>query len=139
MRGHEDAVGLGIPAAPSLASVRVVAKQARSDRKAGRLGEVIRAQRQLANLSLRQFAEMTTLSNPYLSQLERGLHEPSLRAVRLIADALSLPVETLLAESGLVTRNDSPPTSVESAVRADPRLSRRQQDALLAVYRSMVS
>src|SRR5262249_59229121 len=67
------------------------------------LGSFIRAQRKMANLSLRQLAELTTLSNPYLSQLERGLHQPSVRVLKLISDALNVSAETLLAQAGLIT------------------------------------
>jgi len=67
------------------------------------LGAFIHAQRKMANLSLRQLAELTSLSNPYLSQLERGLHQPSVRVLKLISDALNVSAETLLAEAGLIT------------------------------------
>ncbi|MBV9380726.1 MAG: helix-turn-helix transcriptional regulator [Streptosporangiaceae bacterium] len=66
------------------------------------LGAFIRAQRKMANLSLRQLAQLTSLSNPYLSQVERGLHQPSVRVLRQISDALNLSAETLLAEAGLI-------------------------------------
>ena len=66
------------------------------------LGSFIRTQRKLANLSLRQLAEMTSLSNPYLSQVERGLHQPSVRVLKLISDALNVSAETLLAQAGLL-------------------------------------
>src|ERR1700733_14782185 len=66
------------------------------------LGAFIRTQRQTANLSLRQLAELTSLSNPYLSQVERGLHEPSVRVLKAISDALNVSAETLLAQAGLV-------------------------------------
>src|SRR5690349_16368092 len=65
------------------------------------LGSFIRSQRKLANLSLRQLAELTSLSNPYLSQIERGLHQPSVRVLRSLADALNVSAETLLAQAGL--------------------------------------
>jgi transcriptional regulator with XRE-family HTH domain len=110
------------------------------------LGAFIRSQRKLANLSLRQLADLTSLSNPYLSQVERGLHQPSVRALKSIADALNVSAETLLAEAGLVDamareRNDGsqgPPPQTEAAIRADQRLSEAQRTALVAVYRSML-
>jgi transcriptional regulator with XRE-family HTH domain len=110
------------------------------------LGSFIRSQRKLANLSLRQLAELTSLSNPYLSQIERGLHQPSVRVLRLLADALNVSAETLLAEAGLLehaagaARGDSGDglRAVESVIRADPRLDDEQKAALLAVYRSML-
>jgi transcriptional regulator with XRE-family HTH domain len=111
------------------------------------LGAFIRNQRKLANLSLRQLADLTSLSNPYLSQVERGLHQPSVRALKSIADALNVSAETLLAEAGLVdamtTRRQGdgsqrPPPQTEAAIRADQRLSEAQRTALIAVYRSML-
>ncbi len=66
------------------------------------LGDFIRSQRKLANLSLRDMAERTNVSNPYLSQLERGLHEPSVRVLKSIAQALNLSAETLLAQAGVL-------------------------------------
>jgi transcriptional regulator with XRE-family HTH domain len=107
------------------------------------LGEVIRAQRKLAKLSLRELAGMTQVSNPYLSQIERGMHQPSIRVLTAIAAALGVSAEQLLAEAGMLEERPaaegSEPSSVESAIRSDPRLSGEQRTALLAVYRSMVS
>ena len=103
------------------------------------LGAFIRSQRRLANLSLRQLAERTNVSNPYLSQIERGLHEPSVRVLRSIARALNVSAETLLAQAGLLEGEDGeepPHTDTESAIRSDPDLTDAQKDALLAVYRS---
>jgi len=109
------------------------------------LGAYIRQQRQLANLSLRQLADLTTLSNPYLSQIERGLHQPSVRVLKLIADALDLSTETLLAQAGLADEGyedgsgaSAEQRGVEAAIRADERLSDDQKMALIAVYHSMV-
>jgi transcriptional regulator with XRE-family HTH domain len=116
------------------------------------LGAFIRAQRQLANLSLRQLADRTSLSNPYLSQIERGLHEPSVRVLKAISDALNLSAETLLAQAGLVDAVAGQSASAadetvagsgedertEAAITADKRLSDDQKAALIAVYRSMV-
>ena len=116
------------------------------------LGAFIRTQRQLANLSLRQLAELTSLSNPYLSQVERGLHEPSVRVLKAISDALNVSAETLLAQAGLVdavtgenvgekahARDEAGEEErTEAAIAADKRLSDDQKAALLAVYRSMV-
>jgi transcriptional regulator with XRE-family HTH domain len=116
------------------------------------LGAFIRTQRQLANLSLRQLADLTSLSNPYLSQVERGLHEPSVRVLKAISDALNVSAETLLAQAGLVDAvtgekageqagaPDQPAEDerTEAAIAVDRRLSDDQKAALLAVYRSMV-
>jgi transcriptional regulator with XRE-family HTH domain len=114
------------------------------------LGAFIRQQRKRAGLSLRQLAELTSLSNPYLSQVERGLHQPSVRVLKAISDALNLSAETLLAEAGLIdAMTGSPgrdqagpgpaPPATEDAIHADPRLSDDQKAALIAVYRSMVN
>jgi transcriptional regulator with XRE-family HTH domain len=105
----------------------------------GALGGVIRTQRQLARLSLRDLAALTDVSNAYLSQIERGMHEPSVRVLRAIAEALSLPPDELLREAGLLDAeadaNDDA-RSTEAAIRADPNLTGAQKDALLTVYRS---
>ena len=101
------------------------------------LGSFIRAQRQLANLSLRQMADLAHVSNPYLSQLERGLHEPSVRVLQSISRALNLSAETLLAHAGIVgdpAPREAPGT--EDAIRQDPSLTDDQKQALLSVYRS---
>jgi len=108
------------------------------------LGAFIRSTRKQANLSLRQLAEMTKLSNPYLSQIERGLHQPSVRVIRLISDALNVSAETLLTQAGLLhpaDPDDRPATpsdaSTVAAIQADERLTDAQKTALIAVYNSM--
>jgi transcriptional regulator with XRE-family HTH domain len=105
------------------------------------LGEFIRTQRSLARLSLRELAGLTDISNAYLSQVERGLHEPSVRVLKAIAEALDLSSETLLAHAGLLRDGDGRPGAAsvertEATIRADPTLSEDQKEALLAVYRS---
>ena len=100
------------------------------------LGPYLRAQRRLAKLSLRQMAELAGVSNPYLSQIERGLHEPSVRILRSIAEALNLSAETVLEQAGLLNREDATATSTEAAIRHDPDLNEDQKLALLSVYRS---
>jgi transcriptional regulator with XRE-family HTH domain len=117
----------------------------------GPLGAFIRAQRQLADLSLREMAAMTRISNAYLSQVERGLHQPSLTVLRAIADALGLTTEQLLAKAGWTQPEPpgapagapaaapaDPPASTEDTIRADPRLTDAQREALLSVYRSFI-
>jgi transcriptional regulator with XRE-family HTH domain len=105
------------------------------------LGSFIRTQRKLADLSLRELAEMTEVSNPYLSQLERGLHQPSVRVLKAIADALNVSAETLLVQAGLLQHDAEAAaaagSSVESAIRTDPVLSDDQKEALINVYRAM--
>ncbi len=103
------------------------------------LGEVIRTQRKLAKLSLRELAQLSDLSNAYLSQLERGMHEPSIRVIKSLAAAFALPAEVLLERAGLFVEDpsDGPrPDQIETAIRADRRLTDPQKQALLAVYRS---
>jgi transcriptional regulator with XRE-family HTH domain len=105
------------------------------------LGDFIRAQRQMANLSLRQLSALTEVSNPYLSQVERGLHEPSVRVLRSIATALNVSAETLLEQAGLFSDNDNDgpdEKATENAIRADRRLTQSQRRALLTVYQSYV-
>jgi transcriptional regulator with XRE-family HTH domain len=111
------------------------------DPRLQQLGEYIRVQRQLADLSLRRLAEMTHVSNAYLSQIERGLHQPSLRVIRSIADALNLSADVLLAQAGLVENRTAPPNNdaardTEAAIRSDPSLTDEEREALIAVYRS---
>jgi len=109
------------------------------------LGDFIRRQRKLANLSLRQLAEKTRLSNPYLSQVERGLHQPSMRVIKLLSEALNVSAETLLTHAGLLHRgeadasaDDTDVPTVEQAITADKRLSDQQKAALISVYESML-
>src|SRR3954452_12964755 len=111
------------------------------------MGEFIRSQRRLANLSLRELAEKTNISNPYLSQLERGLHEPSVRVLKSIARALNVSAETLLAQAGLLSDEEVGGASVdgaarletEAAIRSDTALTDAQKNALLAVYRTYLA
>ncbi|HSJ44881.1 MAG TPA: helix-turn-helix transcriptional regulator [Euzebyales bacterium] len=114
------------------------------ERQRAALGSYIRSQRKLANLSLRQLADIAKVSNPYLSQIERGLHAPSVRVLRSIAEALDLSAETLLEQAGLLEHANgtqaaqaTPPT--ERAIRIDPRLTESQKEALISVYRSYVA
>jgi transcriptional regulator with XRE-family HTH domain len=106
------------------------------------LGGFIRAQRQMAKLSLREMASMTSVSNAYLSQIERGLHQPSLKVLSSIADALELSTEQLLAHAGGLSpapaEPESPAVDTEGCIRRDPRLTEAQRTALLGVYRSFV-
>jgi transcriptional regulator with XRE-family HTH domain len=113
------------------------------------LGAFIREQRKRANLSLRQLAELTSLSNPYLSQVERGLHQPSVRVLKALSGALNVSAETLMAQAGLIDAiagdataaadNGAPNVpGTEDAIRADPRLGEEQKAALSAVYRTML-
>ena len=105
-----------------------------------RLGRVIRERRKQAEMSLRDLAARTDVSNPYLSQLERGLHQPSVRVLKAIAGALNMSAEALMVQAGLLDAPEDarPSPSVTDAVHADPHLTDEQKAALLAVYRSYV-
>lgn len=105
------------------------------------LGEFIKSQRKLAQLSLRDLAERTNISNPYLSQIERGLHEPSVRILRSIAKALNLSLASLIVQFGLVedtpeSLDDEEHNEVETAIYSDRNLSQYQKEVLIATYRN---
>jgi len=105
------------------------------------LGSFIRERRTQAQYSLRDLADRANVSNPYLSQIERGLHTPSVRVLKAIAAALNVSAESLLVQAGLLEAEEPAEgaPSVEDAVRADPRLTEDQRAAMLAVYRSYVA
>ncbi|MET0966352.1 MAG: helix-turn-helix transcriptional regulator [Nakamurella sp.] len=96
------------------------------------LGEFIRDQRISAQISIRGLAAKAGVSNPYLSQVERGLRRPSAEILAQIAHGLSISVETLLAKAGILEVADAP--AVVAAVRADEVLTERQKSALIDVY-----
>jgi transcriptional regulator with XRE-family HTH domain len=102
------------------------------------LGAFIRAQRLASELSLRDLAERTGISNAYLSQLERGRHEPSLSVLKAISGALAVPLESLLARAGVLDGERPVVRGTEEAILTDPELSEPQRVALLSVYRSFV-
>jgi transcriptional regulator with XRE-family HTH domain len=104
---------------------------------AASLGEIIRRQRELSELSMRQFATMAGISNPYLSQIERGLREPSEKVMEAIAEALHTSADTLYAQAGL---DDEPEdAAVVDAIRADPRLTAAQRRALITTYEGFLA
>ena len=107
------------------------------------LGEFIRSQRKLARLSLIDLAEMTKVSNAYLSQIERGLHQPSVRVLQSVAQALNVSAETLLAQAGLLVQAGEVAAAgvnaTEITIRSDPLLTTAQKEALIGVYRSFLS
>ena len=102
-------------------------------------GAYLRSQRKLARLSLRQLEMLTSISNPYLSQIERGLHQPSISVIKSLAQALDLSVREMLAHAAGIESDDETTTSTEAAIRADPHLDDGQKAALLAVYASMIT
>src|SRR5256885_14506729 len=104
------------------------------------LGELIRRQRELNELSLRQLARIVGISNPYLSQIERGLGEPSDSVLEGIARSLKLPVDDLYERAGAADDGtDDQEAAVISAIRGDARLSARQRRALIEVYEAFVA
>jgi transcriptional regulator with XRE-family HTH domain len=102
------------------------------------LGGYIRSQRELSELSMRQFAELVGISNPYLSQIERGLRAPSEEVLQSIADALRVSADTLYEEAGVPPKDEGPSKVIE-AIQEDPRLTGRQRHALIDVYVAFVA
>jgi len=104
----------------------------------GHLGEFIRMQRRLSDLSLRRLGELANVSNAYLSQVERGLYMPSAQVLRSIAEALDLSAETLYERAGLLDDEDGRAerrVGVEEAIRLDERLTEEQKESLVRLYR----
>ena len=101
------------------------------------LGEFIKAQRELANLSLRQLADMADISNPYLGQIERGMYKPSADVLKNIAGALRISAEAMYAQAGLL--DDTPAAAgdhtVEDAIKLDAKLTTDQKETLIRIYR----
>ncbi len=102
------------------------------------LGGFIKSHRQGANLSLRRLAERAGISNPYLSQIERGIRKPSAEILKRLSRALSISAETLYTRAGLIEEGPNPPPVVD-AIQADAALSPRQKQVLLDLYRTLVS
>jgi transcriptional regulator with XRE-family HTH domain len=107
------------------------------------VGDFIRGQREMANLSLRQLADIAKISNPYLSQIERGLHKPSADVLKNLASALKISAETMYAQAGLLDGTAAQRTAagapvVEEAIRADARLTEDQKQTLVSIYRGFV-
>jgi transcriptional regulator with XRE-family HTH domain len=102
------------------------------------LGEYLREQRGQAQMSLRQLAELTDVSNPYLSQIERGLRRPSAEVLQQIAKALRISAESLYVRAGILDADESGARMVEDAIALDHRLTERQKTAMLDIYRSFV-
>ncbi|MGI9613059.1 MAG: helix-turn-helix domain-containing protein [Acidimicrobiales bacterium] len=104
------------------------------------IGAFIREQRTLAELSVRRLADMAGVSNPYLSQIERGLRKPSAEILLQLAQALHVSAETMYVQAGMLDPDaDAPRIDVEAAIRSAAELSEDQRKALLGVYRSFVA
>lgn len=102
------------------------------------LGDFIKSRRIGANLSLRRLAERAGISNPYLSQIERGMRKPSAEILKRLSRALSISAETLYTRAGLIEEGPDPPAVIE-AIEADAVLSPRQKQVLLDLYRTLAS
>lgn len=100
------------------------------------LGEFIRQQREVANVSVRRLAELAGVSNPYLSQIERGLRRPSAEILQQLAKALKISAETLYVRAGLLAETDAQAPSVREAIGRDPKMTPEQKKTLLNVYES---
>jgi len=103
------------------------------------LGDYLREQRVSAQLSLRQLADQAGVSNPYLSQIERGLRKPSAEVLQQIAKALRISAEQVYVRAGILDPGEERGSSVETAVMADTRLTERQKRSLLDVYASFLA
>jgi len=99
-------------------------------------GAYIRAQRRLARISQRNLAQVTGVSDSYLSQVERGMYRPSAKVAKAIAEAFGLSPETLYRQLGLLDEESSDSTGVEQAIRDDPRLLPEHKEALALMYRT---
>ncbi|MFC7263502.1 helix-turn-helix domain-containing protein [Streptomyces lutosisoli] len=103
----------------------------------GNLGEYLREQRRSAQLSLRQLADAAGVSNPYLSQIERGLRKPSAEVLQQVAKALRISAETLYVRAGILdAERDRDEVETRAVILADPTLNERQKQVLLQIYES---
>ena len=103
------------------------------------MGEIIRRQREQHQVSMRQFADMAGISNPYLSQIERGLREPSERVLAAIAESLETSAEALYEQAGIAIEDGSETAAARAAIEADPALTPRQRRTLLEVYDALLA
>ena len=103
------------------------------------VGAFIRSQRERAEMSIRRLAELADVSNPYLSQIERGLRKPSAEILQQVAKALKISVETLYVRAGILPDEERSVSTVPEAVEHDPLLSPEQKRALLGVYESFLA
>jgi len=108
-----------------------------AEQRLANLGEFIREQREMASMSIRRLADQAGVSNPYLSQIERGLHNPSAESLRKIARALRLSAESLYVRAGILDDDGQP--SVADAIAGDPHLTADQKHTLLTVYESFLA
>ncbi|AEN11489.1 MULTISPECIES: helix-turn-helix transcriptional regulator [unclassified Streptomyces] len=102
----------------------------------GNLGEYLREQRRTAQLSLRQLADAAGVSNPYLSQIERGLRKPSAEVLQQVAKALRISAETLYVRAGILDEREREELETRAVILADPSINERQKNVLLQIYDS---
>ncbi|MET9484325.1 helix-turn-helix transcriptional regulator [Streptomyces sp. NPDC006638] len=102
----------------------------------GNLGEYLREQRRTARLSLRQLADAAGVSNPYLSQIERGLRKPSADILQQLAKALRISAETLYVQAGMLDERERQELETRAVLLADPSINERQKQVLLQIYES---
>lgn len=105
----------------------------------GSVGELIADRRRAAELTLRQLADLTGVSNPYLSQIERGLRRPSAEVLQQLSKALRVSAESLYVRAGILDPEEHPSGGVETALLADAAITERHKQVLLDVYRSFVA
>jgi transcriptional regulator with XRE-family HTH domain len=103
------------------------------------VGAFIRSQRERAEISIRRLAELADVSNPYLSQIERGLRKPSADVLQQVANALRISVESLYVRAGMLPDEDRGVSTVSEAIEHDPDLTPEQKSALLNVYESFLA
>jgi transcriptional regulator with XRE-family HTH domain len=108
------------------------------DKRLSDLGDLIKSQREVARMSVRRLAQVAGVSNPYLSQIERGLRKPSAEVLQQIAHALQISAESLYERAGFLSPTDKPRIGVREAIAADTQLSADQRRALLDVYESFL-
>jgi transcriptional regulator with XRE-family HTH domain len=109
------------------------------DKRLADVGALIKSQREVASMSVRRLAELAGVSNPYLSQIERGLRKPSAEILQQIAKALQISAESLYERAGFLSPDDRPRIGVREAIAADQVLTSEQRQALLNVYESFVA
>jgi len=126
----------GAPKAAARVSEAAKNSSAKVGERAQNLGDFLRDQRRGAQLTLRQLADQTGVSNPYLSQIERGLRKPSADVLQQLAKALRISAESLYVRAGILEPTEGDDQAVQSAVLADPALSERQRQVLLDIYNS---
>ncbi len=132
----KDSFTEGAPKAAAKVGATARAGTAKMGHGAQSLGDFLRDQRRGAQLSLRQLADQAGVSNPYLSQIERGVRSPSARVLQQLAKALRISAETMYVRAGILAADDDYEHSVQFAVLADSHLSERQKQVLLDIYDS---